>query len=63
MAESCNGGMFCDGTRPSTAKERREYNATVRRLGGERSPAGKAFINAEHQKFLAAKKAHRRTHH
>lgn len=56
-------GMFCDGTRPSTAAERRAYNATVEALGGERSEAGKAFIEAEHQKFLAGKREHRRQYH
>lgn len=56
-------GMFCDGTRPSTAAERRAYNETVKALGGERSEAGKAFIEAEHAKFKAAKAAHRREHH
>jgi hypothetical protein len=48
--------------RTMTGKERRDYNATVKALGGERSTAGKAFINAEHQKFRAALKAHNRQH-
>lgn len=59
----CNGGMFCDGTRAMTAKERREYNATVDALGGERSAAGKKWINAQHEKFKAGQRAHRRDHH
>lgn len=60
---TCTGGPFCDGTRPMTRAERRAYDATVRALGGPRSEAGRAFIEAEHAKFKAAKRAHRCQHH
>jgi hypothetical protein len=46
-----------------TGKERREYNETVRRLGGERSPEGKAFIEEQHRRFKAAQREHRRLRH
>ena len=48
--------------RPMTGREKREYNAKVKALGGERSQAGKAFINAEHQKFRASLAEHNREH-
>lgn len=54
---------FCDGSQPMTGKERREYNETVRRLGGERSAAGKAFIEEQHRRFKAAQRAHRAQQH
>jgi hypothetical protein len=49
-----------DCPRPMTGKERRAYDAKVRELGGERSPAGKAFIESEHRKFKASRAAHNR---
>jgi hypothetical protein len=49
-----------DCPRPMTGRERREYNEQVRALGGERSRAGRAFINAEHQKFRASLAEHNR---
>lgn len=49
-----------DCPRPMTGREKREYDARVRALGGRKSPAGRAFIEAEHQKFLASKAAHNR---
>lgn len=52
--------MSNDCPKAMTGAERRAYNAEVRARGGERSPAGKAFINAEHQKFKAALAAHNR---
>lgn len=52
--------MSKDCPRPMTGAERRAYAAQVRARGGANSPAGKAFIEAEHQKFKAAKAAHSR---
>jgi hypothetical protein len=49
-----------DCPRPMTGREKREYDQKVKALGGERSPAGKAFINAEHEKFKASRAAHNR---
>lgn len=49
-----------DCPRPATARENREYNETIRKLGGPKSAAGKAFIESEHQKFLASRAAHNR---
>lgn len=49
-----------DCPRPMTGREKRDYDAKVRELGGPRSQAGKAFINAEHEKFKAGLKAHNR---
>ena len=59
----CTGGWFCDGARASTAAERRAYDDTVKALGGERSPAGRAFIEREHRRFLASEQEHRRRYH
>jgi hypothetical protein len=50
--------MGKDCPRPMTGRERREYNDKVRSLGGSSSRAGKAFINAEHQRFKAGLAAH-----
>lgn len=49
-----------DCPRPMTGRERRAYNDQLRALGGERSKAGKAFIEAEHRKFKTALAAHNR---
>lgn len=49
-----------DCPRPMTGKERRDYDTKVRELGGTRSKAGKAFINAEHDKFKAGLEQHNR---
>lgn len=55
---------FCaGGARPATGKENREYEATVRSLGGPRSPAGKAFIDREHRKFKESQREHYRRYH
>jgi hypothetical protein len=43
-----------------TGKEKRAYDEKVRALGGPRSTAGKAFIESEHQKFLASRAEHNR---
>lgn len=51
-----------DCPRPMTGRERRDYDAKVRELGGPRSKAGKAFIHAEHEKFKAYKAEHNREH-
>lgn len=59
---SCNGGMFCDGTRPMTGAERRAYNQQVSQLGGYGSPAAQAFVESEHQRFLAGRRAHQAQH-
>ena len=48
--------------RPMTGKERRDYDAKVRALGGPNSRAGKAFINAEHERFKAGLRKHNREH-
>jgi hypothetical protein len=53
-------GIFCDGTDgPMTAKQRREYDATVESLGGPSSKAGKKWIDDQHKKFKAAQRAHK----
>lgn len=49
-----------DCPRPMTGREKREYNEKVKALGGPGSSAGKAFINAEHQKFRASLAEHNR---
>jgi hypothetical protein len=59
----CTGGMFCDGTRPMTWMERRAYNIHVASLGGPSSPAGRAWIEAQHRLFLAERDEHRRLYH
>ena len=55
---------FCDGgARAATAKENREYFATIERLGGSRSRAGKTLIDEEHRKFKESQREHRRRNH
>jgi hypothetical protein len=49
-----------DCPRPATARENREYYETIDRLGGSKSPRGRAFIESEHQKFQASRAAHNR---
>lgn len=48
-----------NGPRTATAAENRAYDAHVRSLGGSKSPAAKAWIEAEHQKYKASVRNHR----
>lgn len=56
----CDGRLFCNWARPVTGAEQRAYDETVRALGGPRSRAGRAFIEREHRRFVAALREHRR---
>lgn len=52
----------CNCTPTATAAENRAYEARIRALGGWRSPAAKAWIEAEHQAYLATRNACRAQH-
>jgi hypothetical protein len=59
----CNGGPFCDGSRPATSKDNRAYDAAVRARGGPRSPGGRAYIDEQARLFRQSQRNHRRQYH
>jgi hypothetical protein len=52
----------CGGPRPMTGREAREYDEKLKALGGPKSKAGRAFIEAEHKRYKAARRQHEREH-
>jgi hypothetical protein len=54
----------CDGCPvPREGKAAREYRRTLKALGGERTPEGRAFVEAKHQQFKKMLRAHNRERH
>jgi hypothetical protein len=45
-----------------TGREAREYDEKLKALGGPKSKAGRAFIEAEHKRYKAARRQHEREH-